>query len=70
MAKKLVISTCSGCMYYDNVYYSYSSECTLLKEVRAGREGYPRVVDPTEIPLDCPLEDTEEALTVETLGPP
>ena len=67
--KKLVISTCSRCPYHDNVYYTYSSECSILPEISGplkGRMG--RKVDRTEIPEDCPLEDTEEVRTSAKLG--
>ena len=56
--KKVVISSCSHCPYFDNYYYSFSERCTLLDRKK--------IIDKDtatfQIPSDCPLEDTDEEL--------
>ena len=53
--RKLVISNCNDCPFYDNHYYTYDETCTKLN----------RKVDTSKepIPEDCPLEPTEEEPT-------
>ena len=66
MNKKLVISTCTGCCYYSNRYYSYDNECLLLKN----EDGQPlNVGNPNgPIPDECPLPDIDEKDIREVLG--
>ena len=70
MAKKLVISTCSGCCYYSNRYYSYDNECMMLEEKEGYRKGDPLDVGDAHgpIPDECPLPDIDEKDTREVLG--
>ena len=66
MNKKLVISSCTGCCYYSNRYYSYDNECFALE----GRDNYPLPLGDAHgpIPDACPLEDIDEKDTREVLG--
>ena len=63
MNKKVIISKCDNCPYFDNQYYTYEETCKLLDRK------IPVVKEPNEylfskfirpIPDDCPLEDTDE----------
>ena len=70
MNKKLVISTCTGCCYYSNRYYSYDNECIAIKE-KGGHWlcGPLPLGDPHgPIPDECPLPDIDEKDTREVLG--
>ena len=57
MKKMVVFNECGWCPYYDNSYYHYMNECTLLEETIKG-----------EIPVNCPLKSTSEPLTESVLG--
>lgn len=52
MKKKLTITNCSDCPYFDNSYYDYSSTCSKLEKVNNDHM--------TTILEDCPLEDAKE----------
>lgn len=55
MNKKVVISKCDDCPYFDYYYYSYNEECRLLgRKMSKDENGY---YIPTH---DCPLEDVNE----------
>ena len=73
MNKKLVISTCTGCCYYSNRYYSYDNECIALTDKRSLSSsfgGYPLQLGDAHgpIPDECPLPDIDEKDTREVLG--
>lgn len=58
MNKKLIINSCDDCVYFDNHYRDYNETCVILKRKMSieQEEHY-------EIPIDCPLETTNELRT-------
>lgn len=57
MNRVLIIDDCDECKYFDNEYYTYLQECTILDRKIPGVEYI------HAIPDDCPLQKTGEDAT-------
>lgn len=64
--KRVVISECEECTFFDYEYYTYNQTCRKLGK-RIESERSDNVWSSFPIPEDCPLEDTEEPTTFSTL---
>lgn len=56
--KILKINKCDDCCHFDDLYYDYKEECTLLKrKIESKPSGVCSYKHP--IPKDCPLEEAK-----------
>ena len=60
MNKKVTIKTCDNCPYFNNYYYGYQETCELLdRKIKSEGDGFS---GKHHIPVDCPLEDTDDGV--------